>query len=206
MNKRKIVAFGDSLTAGSALRAGERNWTDILAQRLNAEVLNRGVGGHTSTQGLARMETDVLRQAPDVVILCFGMNDHVITDAEGNAKTPPEQFRKNLTEMLRRVREIGAVPVLVTPTAVIEVYYFTRHPREWYGEKGANGQLARYCDIIRKVAKEERVALADLFTESQGWDLSELLRTPDNGGFEDGVHPYGRGIDFYAEVILPVLK
>jgi hypothetical protein len=117
------------------------------------------------------------------------------------------QLAANLTEMLMQVREIGAIPVLMTPNAVMEEYYFTRHPKEWYAAAGgANGQLARYCSVIRSVAYAHDVSMVDLFCESRKRDLSKLLRTPENGGFTDGVHPYGEGIRFYADSVMTILR
>ena len=207
MSRLKIAAFGDSLTAGSALKAGQKNWTDLLAERLQAEVLNCGVGGNTSGEGLARMEADVIAHRPDVVLICFGMNDHVIVDADGRTKTSEAEFAENLTEMAARVRRIGAKPVFVTPNAVMEEYYFTRHPRDWYAAAGgANAKLARYCAIVRSLAEKLSVPLADMFAESGKRELAKLLRTPEHGGFADGVHPYGDGIALYADVILAALQ
>ena len=207
MSRLKIAAFGDSLTAGSALKAGQKNWTDLLAERLQAEVLNCGVGGNTSGEGLARMEADVIAHRPDVVLICFGMNDHVIVDADGRTKTSEAEFAENLTEMAARARKIGAKPVFVTPNAVMEEYYFTRHPRDWYAAAGgANAKLARYCAIVRSLAEKLSVPLADMFAESGKRELAKLLRTPEHGGFADGVHPYGDGIALYADVILAALQ
>ena len=207
MKKLKIVAFGDSLTAGSALSETDTNWTDLLAKAFNAEVINSGIGGHTSAQGLERMERDVTAHSPDAVLICFGMNDHVIKDKEGSAKVAEDDFCRNLAQMVTSVRASGAIPILITPNSVIEEYYFTRHPREWYEEVGgANAQLSRYCARIREVAKSLSVPLADVFSASRKSDLKTLLRTPMQGNFADGVHPYGAGIPFYANVIIPVLK
>ena len=207
MMRLKIAAFGDSLTAGSALHDGQKNWTDILSEELLAEVKNFGIGGQTTADALPRMEADVLAWKPDLVLICFGMNDHVIIDASGRTKVSEAQLAANLSEMVMWVREIGAMPVLMTPNAVMEEYYFTRHPREWYAAAGgANGQLARYCAVIRGVANAQDVPLVDLFCESRKRDLSALLRTPENGGFADGVHPYGEGIRFYADAVLAVLR
>ena len=207
MTRLKIAAFGDSLTAGSALREGQKNWTDILSEELDAEVKSCGIGGQTTTNALPRMAMDVLPFEPNIVLICFGMNDHVIIDESGKTKVSETQFAANLTEMVTQVREIGAMPILMTPNAVIEEYYFTRHPKEWYATAGgANGQLARYCEVIRSIAQAHNLPMVDLFYESSKCDRSVLLRTPKNGGFEDGVHPYGEGIRFYADSVLAVLR
>ena len=207
MRISKIAAFGDSLTAGVALKDGQKNWTDLVSEELSAEVKNCGVGGNTTGAGLVRMENDVILYKPDVVLIAFGMNDHVIVDGNGRTKTGREQFALNLCEMVTRVRKIAAVPVLITPNVVIEEYYFRRHTKEWYASVGgANAQLESFCRIIRKTAEEFDLPLVELFKKSKSCDLTRLLRTPEHGGLADGVHPYGDGIPFYAEHILRVLR
>ncbi|WP_315068002.1 hypothetical protein [uncultured Clostridium sp.] len=52
----EIVAFGDSITAGEGIQAGYDNLTDIIKNRFNLELINSGVSGNTSTQGLERIE------------------------------------------------------------------------------------------------------------------------------------------------------
>lgn len=202
----KIAALGDSLTAGNTLGKNDRNWTDLLAERTGAEVRNCGIGGQTSSQGLARMEKDVLSHAPDIVLILFGMNDHVITNTNGQSSVSEAVFRSNLTEMATQACRHGIKPVFITPNAVMEEYYYTRHPQQWYAPSGGvTALLAQYCEIIREVAESMHAPLVDLFAESRRQDLSKLLRTPENGGAPDGVHPYGAGIPFYAEHILSVL-
>ena len=85
-----IVALGDSITDGHATTTnGNDRWTDVLAQRLQANastrkagVLNQGIGGnHLLTDGLgpnvlARFDHDVLGQAGvRYVIVLEGIND-----------------------------------------------------------------------------------------------------------------------------------
>lgn len=207
MKRLKIVAFGDSLTAGVAVPKDENNWTDILANELDAEVINSGIGGNTSAQGLARIQKDVISHMPDAVLICFGMNDHVITSEDGRCKVSEADFCRNITEIVTRVRDIGAKPILITPNAVIEEYYFRRHPREWYESVGgANAQLAKYCERIREIAATMSLPVVDIFNSSSKQELRELLRTPEHGKMADGVHPYGNGISFYANAIITILK
>ncbi|MCP9493253.1 MAG: arylesterase [Pyrinomonadaceae bacterium MAG19_C2-C3] len=79
-SRPKIIAFGDSLTAGYGLAQTE-SYPYLLQQKLDAdgysyEVINAGVSGDTSAQGLARLEW-ALSDKPDVkiMILELGAND-----------------------------------------------------------------------------------------------------------------------------------
>jgi len=79
--KYRIVCLGDSITHGNQLPYGQSYpavLSDLLQRRypdLDAYVINAGVCGHTSVQGLDRLERDVLWYRPHAVILSFGLND-----------------------------------------------------------------------------------------------------------------------------------
>jgi lysophospholipase L1-like esterase len=79
--KYRIVCFGDSITFGEDLphaQAYPAVLEDLLRQRhpdLDVVVINAGIRGHTSVQGLARLERDVLWYKPHVVLTAFGVND-----------------------------------------------------------------------------------------------------------------------------------
>ena len=82
-----IVAFGDSMTECKALEPSAR-WPGLLQRRLNRAsagircvVVNAGVGGNTSREGLARLERDVLPHRPDLTLVQFGGNDATPDDA-----------------------------------------------------------------------------------------------------------------------------
>lgn len=80
-----IVAFGDSVTHG-AVGAGEIDYESVYWNRLRKKILevrnyvpvnaiNAGIGGITAEASLGRIERDVLSHNPDLVIVCFGLND-----------------------------------------------------------------------------------------------------------------------------------
>jgi lysophospholipase L1-like esterase len=80
-DKYRIVCFGDSITFGEDLPF-HQSYPAVLASLLrerypdlDVEVINAGIGGHTSVQGMARLERDVLWYKPHLVILGFGIND-----------------------------------------------------------------------------------------------------------------------------------
>lgn len=74
----KIICLGDSLTAGCGLRRGE-NWVELLREQTGDEWINAGVCGDTSTGILVRLQTEVLPQRPDEVLLMGGDNDIMLT-------------------------------------------------------------------------------------------------------------------------------
>ena len=77
----RIVCSGDSNTFGEGLPSAQAYpavLAQLIAQRrsgLDAVVINSGMRGDTSVQGLARLERDVLWYRPQVVVVAFGLND-----------------------------------------------------------------------------------------------------------------------------------
>lgn len=74
----KIIAFGDSLTAGYGVELNN-SYPAILEKELlnkgyNVKILNMGISGDTTEDGLKRIES-VLSQNPDLIILGLGAND-----------------------------------------------------------------------------------------------------------------------------------
>jgi len=80
-DKYRIVCLGDSNTFGEDLpitQAYPAVLEDLVRRRyssLDVVVINSGIRGHTSVQGLARLERDVLWYRPHVVLTAFGIND-----------------------------------------------------------------------------------------------------------------------------------
>jgi len=205
-----IVAFGDSITRGPGMKAGEtypEQLQTLLTEQLGEgapQVINAGIGGNTVLAGLARLDKDVLTHRPRFVLIGFGMNDSVMV-AAGQPRVSPAQFAEKLTELVTRVRTAGAQTLLATLTPVVEEYYFERHPRDWYPE-GLKADLAQYDAAIAAVAKATQSPLVDL----HGLDPAQHLRLPENTGLRDGVHPtaagYGVMAAAYAKVLAPLLR
>jgi len=78
--KETIVCLGDSITAGyGATVVGKddksKSWPAFLQNKVNIPVINAGVSGDTTAQGLARVKRDVLSKNPRIVIIGLGGND-----------------------------------------------------------------------------------------------------------------------------------
>ncbi len=107
-NRPTIVALGDSLTAGLGVDPNQ-NYPARLQAKLDSagyryRVVNAGVSGDTSAQGLNRLAA-VRSLHPTVVIVELGAND-------GLRGIPATQTRDNLDEIIRTLREDGVKVVL----------------------------------------------------------------------------------------------
>jgi acyl-CoA thioesterase-1 len=103
-----VVAFGDSLTAGYGTNLGQ-SYPDALQRDLDAagyhyQVVNLGVSGETTKDGVARLPA-VLALHPKVVIVAFGGND-------GLRGLPIAATRDNLTKIVGTLEASGAKVVL----------------------------------------------------------------------------------------------
>lgn len=202
------MAIGDSLTAGVFLGPDE-TWPARLASLLGNPVINAGIPGQTSAQGLARFEWDVLAHQPDNVIIAFGMNDHTLR-AAGRHSVEKEAFVTSLEAMVRLARGVGAAVYLCLLHHIIEPYYFDRHPREWY-PRGAAAEIDEYNECIRRVSESMGAPLVDIPAAFGRRDTayttesSALLRTVSNSGARDGVHLTAAGAQLYAETVVQTM-
>ena len=150
----RIVCFGDSITGAYYHTGGTRAWCDMLGMALErlyphaqVEMINAGISGHTTQQGLARLEKDVLARQPHLVVVKFGMNDV--------ARLPLEEFAKNLKTIVEKCQAGGAAVVLCTPNTVYE------------NNDRAIAKLATLSQTSKAIAEELQVPLADLFAATE---------------------------------------
>jgi acyl-CoA thioesterase-1 len=99
-----LVCFGDSLTAGYGTDPGE-SYPDVLQKLLDAQgykyrVVNSGISGNTTKDGLDRLAR-VIAKHPQIVVVEFGGND-------GLRGLPIEQTKSNLSEIIEQLQKSGA--------------------------------------------------------------------------------------------------
>ena len=171
-----ILAFGDSLTAGFGLPAGQ-GFPEQLEQALRvrgieARVVNAGVSGDTTAGGLARLDWS-LAEKPDLVILELGAND-MLRGIE------PAEVRSNLDKMIAKIKASGAKLLLVG----------MRASPNWGKE-----YQKEFDRIYPELARAHGVALYPFFLDGVAMDPE--LNQP------DGLHPNARGVARIVERIAP---
>ena len=102
---QNIIVLGDSITAGYGLNT-EQAYPDLLSQKLNLPILNRGVSGDKTADGLTRLSEDVLSQEPWIVIIALGGNDFL-------RKVPKIKTEQNLRSIIAQVQARQAITVLL---------------------------------------------------------------------------------------------
>jgi acyl-CoA thioesterase-1 len=175
----RIVAFGDSLTAGLGV-APDESYPAQLQRRLDAlnyryRVVNAGVSGDTTAGGLRRVPW-VLSSKPDLVILELGGND-------GLRGLGLDQTRDNLEEIIRRLQQAGVQIVLAG----------MKLPPN-YGKEYTAGFEAIYPAL----AERYRLPLIPFFLE--GVAASVTLNQA------DGIHPTREGYRVIVDQLLKTLR
>src|ERR1017187_1182240 len=185
----RIVAFGDSITAGgNASEPGlifwER-WASALRKRYphtSIETTNGATGGDTTVQGLQRLQEKVLREKPDLVLIGFGMNDH---NREGFG-VPLDAFAGNLRTMISRIRT-------ATSAEIVLFSAFPPNPKWHYGSHN----MEAYADVTDRVVREGGRPYADVY---HLWMTAAARKKPEDLLANNINHPndYGHWIYFQA--------
>lgn len=175
----RIVAFGDSLTAGLGVQADD-SYPAQLQRKLDDlkypyRVINAGVSGDTTAGGLRRVPW-ILNNKPELVILELGAND-------GLRGLSIDQTKNNLEQVVKQLREAGAVVVLAG----------MKLPPN-YGED----YTTRFEAIYPALAREYHLPFIPFFLEGVG-GASSLNQA-------DGIHPTKEGYEIVVEQVLKVLK
>ena len=104
-----ILAFGDSLTYGTGATLAE-SYPAILERLVGRRVVNSGIPGEVTGQGLSRLPEVLDREKPALLILCHGGNDLL-------RRLDQKQTANNLRAMIRVARERGiAVVIIAVPS------------------------------------------------------------------------------------------
>lgn len=99
-----IVAFGDSLIEGVGASAGV-DLASILSQKIGEPIINLGVAGENSREGLARID-EVLALKPKIVLVLFGGNDFM-------QQIPKHETFPNIDEIVTKIQDSGAIVILL---------------------------------------------------------------------------------------------
>jgi acyl-CoA thioesterase I len=178
-SRPRIVALGDSLTAGLGLPAAAA-YPSLLEQRLkdagmDFEVANAGVSGDTSAGGLERLDW-ALQGDVRVLILALGAND-------GLRGLPVEQLRHNLAQIIERAQ-----------ARHIDVILAGMEAPPNYGRD----YIVAFHKVYPELAAQYHVAFVPFLL--QGVAGSESLNQ------RDGIHPTAAGARLVADNVWSVLK
>jgi acyl-CoA thioesterase-1 len=179
-HRKVLVVFGDSLSAGYGLAAGQ-SFPDDLQKKLDAEglpwrVVNLGISGDTTEGGVSRIDSATALK-PSLVILELGGND-------GLRGMPLASTRANLQQMITAFQAAGARVVLAG---------MTLPPN--YGPDYVHGFEKIYKDLA---AQDKLTLIPFLLSDIVTKDMRYLQR--------DGIHPTAPGAEIVAGTVLRAIQ
>ena len=143
----KMIAFGDSISAGGDASTVELQYPSLYAEHLRRRfpksritLENGSTGGDNTVMALARLEEKVLSRSPDLVLVAFGMNDHNLPGVGG---VEPDAFKENLKQIVSRVREkTGAEVILLSTFPPNPEWHFSTRRMERFADAEVGGRGA----------------------------------------------------------------
>jgi acyl-CoA thioesterase-1 len=173
-----LVCFGDSITAGYGLQAGQ-SYPDALQRDLDNrgyryKVNNQGESGATTKDAVEELRS-ILLLHPDVVIVEFGGND-------GLRGLPPSETRRNLDAVLTGL-ENAHIKILLAGITLPPNY-------------GAD-YIQSFEQVFLDLAAKHRTPFVPMI-------YKDLIHVP--GSIQaDGIHPTAKGSEIIAKTLLPLL-
>lgn len=196
----RIVFFGDSITEAGVRPGGYiarlRDSLEARPGKRKYELLGAGIGGNKVYDLYLRLDKDVLRKKPDVVVLFVGVNDVWHRHTFGTGTDVPK-FRQFYAALIERMQEQGIRVIACTPACVGE-------------RRGCLNAMDKELDEIAGIIRQEAAAhgcsccdfrrsFTAYFQEKNTEDCEQGLLT------SDGVHLNDAGNGLVAGMLLPLL-
>lgn len=196
----KIFVFGDSISFGESV-SSNKSWPSLLASYFdsvnrNLLVQNFSKNGDTTRLALLRLEFDILKRNPDIVIVQFGLNDCNVWASEfDNCRVNINSFENNLIEICEKIFSSGAKIILLN----------TNHPTLKktnfnYQEKSIiyNKSIRKAHDKIKNKYNIHLIDIEEEFNSEQLSDCNFISKSL----LDDGIHLSEFGQIKYFEFIL----
>jgi lysophospholipase L1-like esterase len=191
-----ILIFGDSITFGAWDHEG--GWVARLRKIADKKTIasegsyyrkiyNLGISGDKTTEVLVRFEQEAkarLKEGEEcAVIFAIGTNDSQYLLEQNVHRTSPEDFEKNIRQLIVRARALTSRILFV---GLLPVEDDKVDPIPWAPTKAYRTTfIAQYHAIIARICKAEKVDFVDVFSLFSGEAIDSL--------FVDGVHPNDEG-------------
>lgn len=171
-----VVAFGDSITRGDQ-NGVSAPYPSILASLTGRTVVNAGVGGEQSEEGVQRVSSVLSGNNPGYLLILFGANDLL----HGQS---PSYIVGNIRTIAETARAAQTIPIIATMTPTTGTY------------EGMTPTIATINSMLRAMAATDDYYIADLGA-GLGNSASYLL--------PDGLHPNQAAHDVMARIFANVL-
>ena len=194
-----IAFLGDSITNGCFEVGVDENgffktkydtknsYTTYIKNILNTfypqshlNIINAGVNGDSSAWGYDRIDRDVLRYSPDLVVVCFGLNDCM------NGEQGINDYAKTLGKIFDKLKDAGTEVIFMTPQPICDrVSHELTHQKlidvaRRLVKISQEGIFDKYMQAGVEMAKEKGVLVCDCYSKwmklkENGVDITDLL-------------------------------
>ncbi len=152
----------------------------VLCPSVPVNIINAGISGGTAPHALERLERDVLRYSPDLVVVCFGLNDSSFGMEKIN------DYTESLKKIFDKIKESGSELIFMTPNmkcTKVSCHITDEVSRE-IAQNQANGQnegvMDKYIESALEICKEKDIIVCDCYKKWKrldecGIDVTELM-------------------------------
>ena len=192
--KIKVVFFGDSITEAGARPGGFITIDDSLlnpAGQTAYDLIGAGISGNKVYDLYLRLEDDVLRLSPDIVVIWIGVND--VWHKKMGTGTDADKFERFYLALIKKFKAANIKVIVCTPATIGEKNDYTNEQ---------DGDLNKYANIIRKIAADQQLTLVDMRKEFEDYEKIHNTANLDRGLLTaDGVHLNEAGNQFVAKLM-----
>jgi len=195
-----IVFLGDSITHQHLYTQYVEDYFYTRFPKLRLKLHNAGVGGARAWDALARFDADVAAYKPKYVTILLGMNDGSYQPFNQEIY---DTYRNDMSKLLDRIKEIGATPILMTPTMFdARAARLRDAKRDTEATTLYNSVLTYYGTWLREVAAEKGYGFVDMWGPLNNITLQQRKTDPKFTLIADAVHPDAPGQVVMATAII----
>lgn len=202
--KTRIIFFGDSITELGVKRDKYVGYILRMDSMLKAEkkgeqyeLIGSGISGNKVYDLYLRLEEDILAKNPDMVVIYVGVNDVWHKTLLGTG-TDADKFEKFYQAILNKLSSKGIKAILCTPAVVGEKTDMSN---------SLDGDLNRYSNIIRDLAKKNNLPLVDLRKKFLDYLKDNNPKNEEKNILTyDRVHMNDKGNQFIADQMWKLIK
>lgn len=202
-----IVIFGDSISHGAFndYIDYEKVYWNLLRKKLNdfrnyvpVNMINASIGGTNATRALGRFEKQVLIHEPDLIIVCFGLNDvnHHFDD-----------YIASLRSIFEMATSAGRELIFMTPN-MLNTYVAEDTPKHYLehakktAENQTNGRMDKFIYSAIELAQSMGITVCDCYSK---W--KEISKTQDTTMLLDNRinHPIPEMHELFAQSLYEII-
>ena len=156
----KILAFGDSLTYGYNVDS-DKNYPSVLSNLLQSEVINAGVNGELTKDGLERLPKLLKKYKPQILILCEGGNDLIRSKKMSDIK-------ENLSKMIELAQKQKIFVVLI---GVPYLEYLTYQTADIYNELATQYNIPIENKALEQILNDKSLKVDEVHPNAKGYEI-----------------------------------